>query len=78
MKMYYDKAVDAVDVVFKEGYSAKTIELSPEVFLDVDSKGTPLSLEIIGASKRYPKFEVEDIKFEFPLSSFIQKAVVAR
>lgn len=78
MKMYYDKAVDAVDIVFKEGYSAKTIELSPEVFLDLDNKGAPLSLEIIGASKKYPKFEVEDIKFEFPLSSFKPKVVGAR
>jgi len=78
MKMYYDKTVDAVDIVFKDGFSAKTIELSPEVMLDVDSKGTPLSLEIIGASKKYPKFEIKDLKFEFPLSAYQPKTVGTR
>lgn len=75
MKIYYDKTVDAVDILFKVGHSAKTIELAPEVLLDVDTKGTPLSLEIIGASKRYPKFEIEDINFELPLLNFKPKTV---
>ena len=78
MKMYYDKKVDAVDIIFKEGHSAKTIEISPEVLLDVDSKGTPLSLEIIGASKKYPKTEINDIDFKLSSSSYSQKPVGAR
>lgn len=59
MKIFYDKTVDALDVIFKEGKSAKTLELGKEILLDLDKSGTPISLEILGASKRYRKFEVD-------------------
>lgn len=58
MKLYYDTEVDAVDIEFKRGAVAETKELAPEVLLDVDKKGTPLSLEILGASKRYPQIDL--------------------
>lgn len=55
MKITYDKDVDALNITLKTGSVAKTMELSPEVFLDLDKNGNPLYLEIIGASERIGK-----------------------
>ncbi|MBI3495057.1 DUF2283 domain-containing protein [Candidatus Berkelbacteria bacterium] len=66
MKIYYDTQIDAVDIEFKKGTVAETKELSPEVMLDVDKKGNPLSLEILGASKRYPKIDFGTILVDLP------------
>lgn len=55
MKISYDKEADALNIEFKTGPVDKTMELSPEVFLDLDKKGNPLYLEIIGASERFGK-----------------------
>jgi len=66
MKIYYDTEVDAVDIEFKRGKVVQTKELTPEVLLDVDSKGTPLSLEILGASKRYPQIDFGKLLIDLP------------
>ena len=66
MKITYDPKVDALDVVFKEGKVKETREISAEVFLDVDEKGTPLSLEILGARKKYHPYPIKEISFELP------------
>lgn len=55
MKITYDKKVDSLNVTLKTGRVAKTIEVSPEIFLDVDSHGKPLYLEIVGASEKIGK-----------------------
>lgn len=54
MNIYYDPNVDALDVVFKKGDVSETREISTGVFLDVDKKGDPLSLEILDARRRLP------------------------
>lgn len=66
MKIYYETEVDAVNIEFNKGAVAETKELSPEVLLDVDKKGTPLSLEILGASKRYPQLDLGKILVDLP------------
>ena len=60
MKIFYDPKADAVDIVFKKGKVFKTREIGREMYLDLDKKGEPLSLEIIGVSER---FSVEDLKY---------------
>ena len=55
MKITYDKNVDALNITLKTGQVSKTVELSPEVFLDLDKNGNPLYLEIIGASQKIGK-----------------------
>lgn len=55
MKITYDKKVDALNVTLRNGIVAKTIEVAPEILLDVDKKGQPLYLEIIGASEKIGK-----------------------
>jgi len=59
MKITYDKKVDALNVEFKAGKVAKTLEIAPEIMLDLDKHGIPLYLEIIGASE---KIGVKDFK----------------
>jgi uncharacterized protein YuzE len=53
MKISYDKEVDALSIVFKEGKIKSTVEIAPEVILDVDSKNRPLYLEIIGLKEKF-------------------------
>jgi len=55
MKITYDKKVDALNLVLRTGRVAKTVEISPEVMLDLDKNGNPLYLEIIGASEKVGK-----------------------
>lgn len=54
MNISYDPKVDALDIVFKKGDVAESREISAGVFLDVDKKGDPLSLEILDARRRLP------------------------
>ena len=52
MKISYDKKVDALNVSLRSGRVSKTVEISPEVLLDLDKNGEPLNIEIIGASEK--------------------------
>lgn len=55
MKISYDKEADALNIVLKTGSVDKTVEVSSEIFLDLDKKGNPLYLEILGASEKIGK-----------------------
>ncbi len=55
MKITYDKSVDALNISLRGGVVAKTLEVAPEVMLDVDKKGNTLNIEIIGASEKIGK-----------------------
>ena len=61
MKISYDKEIDALNITFKEGRVSKTMEIAPEVILDVDSKNRPLYLEIIGLTEKFGKKAAEKI-----------------
>jgi len=66
MKINYDPKADALDIVFKKGIVHETRELGNEMFLDVDKKGNPLSLEILDSSKKLPKNESGEITLSIP------------
>jgi uncharacterized protein YuzE len=55
MKISYDKEADALNIELKTGPVDRTVEVSSEIFLDLDKKGNPLYLEILGASERLGK-----------------------
>ncbi len=55
MKISYDKEADALNIVLKSGPVNKTVEVSSEIFLDLDKKGNPLYLEILGVSEKIGK-----------------------
>jgi len=61
MEITYDSKADALNITFKEGEVEKTVEIAPEINLDLDKKGTPLYLEIIGASEKIGKKRVSEI-----------------
>lgn len=69
MKIHYDPKVDALDIVFKKGKVAETREIGPEILLDVDKKGDPLSLEILGAKERYKPLDLKNIQFKSPVEA---------
>lgn len=52
MKITYDKEVDALNVSIRPGAVAKTMEVAPEVLLDIDKKGRILNLEILGVREK--------------------------
>ena len=73
MKLTYDKTVDALNFTLKTGKVAKTLEVTPEIFLDVDKNGNPLYLEIIGISQKIGKSDFSKIDIggrSFRLPSF--------
>ena len=52
MRITYDKRANALNVSIQPGVVARTIEVAPEVLLDVDKKGRTLNLEILGAREK--------------------------
>ena len=69
MKISYDSEVDAINITFREGKVNRTIEIAPEINLDLDAKGRPLYLEIIGAREKLGKNNAE----EFTLRNIVSK-----
>lgn len=61
MKIIYDSYADALNITFKAGKVKKTLEIAPEILLDVDSKSKPLHLEILGVKEKLGKKGVEKI-----------------
>jgi len=61
MEITYDPKADALNITFKEGRVVKTVEIAPEINLDLDKKNNPLYLEIIGASEKIGRKRVSEI-----------------
>jgi uncharacterized protein YuzE len=61
MEITYDQKADALNITFKKGKVAKTREIAPEINLDLDKKGRPLYLEIIGAREKIGVKRVNEI-----------------
>jgi uncharacterized protein YuzE len=55
MKITYDKKVDALNVSLRSGTVAKTLEIAPEIMLDLDKNGNTLNIEILGATEKIGK-----------------------
>lgn len=60
MKVIFDSYADAINITFREGRVDRTIEIAPEVNLDLDKKGRPLYLEIVGATEKLGEESVEE------------------
>jgi len=75
MKISYDKSVDALNFSLRVGVVAKTLEIAPEVLLDVDKNGRPLYLEILGASEKIGKKNFDRVivgKKSFPVPVLVR------
>jgi len=61
MEITYDPKADALNITFKKGKVKRTVEIAPEINLDLDEKGNPLYLEIIGASEKIGRKKASEI-----------------
>jgi uncharacterized protein YuzE len=61
MRITYDKTVDALNLSLRSGVVAKTLEIAPEILVDLDKKGNTLNIEIIGASEKVGKKNFESV-----------------
>ena len=52
MKITYDKTVAALNVTLRRGAVEKTVEVAPDVMLDLDKKGNVLHVEVLGTGKK--------------------------
>ena len=55
MRVVYDPEVDILMVYLSDDRTrrAETKEVGPDVYMDVDSSGNPLQIEILSAKQRY-------------------------
>ncbi len=51
MRIDYDHQADAIYICLRDGEVEDTLEASKHVFVDVDSAGVPLELEILFAGR---------------------------
>jgi len=51
VKAWYDKSVDILYLLFKEGPSYEVIEADPDIHLELDEKGKIIGIEIWNARK---------------------------
>ena len=51
VKAWYDKDVDILYMLFKEGPSHEVIEADPDIHLEFDEKGEIMGIEIWNADK---------------------------
>jgi len=61
MKIVYDSKADALNIAFRDGKVKRTLEIAPEINLDVDARSRPLYLEIIGAKEKIGVHNTEEI-----------------
>jgi len=51
VRAWYDKSVDILYMLFKEGPSHEIIEADPDIHLELDEKGKIIGIEIWNAAK---------------------------
>lgn len=61
MEITYDSQADTLNITFKKGIVKKTVEIAPEINLDLDKNNAPLYLEIIGASEKIGRKKVNEV-----------------
>jgi uncharacterized protein YuzE len=62
MKINYDAAVDALSVTLRKGKVERTVEIAPEIMIDFDKEGRPLYLEILDATTKIGKVNMNSIQ----------------
>ena len=61
MEIIYDPKADSLNITFRDGRVKKTVEIAPEVLLDIDEKGKPLYLEIVGLRDKVGRRKATEI-----------------
>ncbi|MFH1170492.1 MAG: DUF2283 domain-containing protein [Candidatus Vogelbacteria bacterium] len=78
MKFHYDKKVDALYLRFNEERYYESDEVSPGIILDYNQKGKIIGLEVLDASKHFPRrFSSELKKKRLPVMLSFQAATAS-
>ena len=64
MKYTYDPMADAINITFKKGKVAETMEIAHGVLLDVDKGNQPLYLEILQVRERFGREQVGNLSLK--------------
>ena len=67
MKITYDKEADALAIWFQGVQSIKTIDVTEDIFVDVDSKGRLAGIEVLHASKKANLHALEEVAIQVQL-----------
>lgn len=77
MKYTYDPLADALLITFKKGKYKETKEITPYFNVDVDAKGSVLSVEILDAKKYVGAINLQSKeKTRFELAPYSKKKVL--
>jgi uncharacterized protein YuzE len=55
MKFHFDKQVDALYIRFNDKRYVESDQVSDDVIFDYDKQGLIIGIEVLNASKRFPK-----------------------
>lgn len=66
MQFIYDKEADAIAIWFKDVSPCRTIDLTDDIFMDVDENGKLAGIEVLHASEKANIFDFSRISIEFP------------
>ena len=66
MKISYDKEADAIAIWFKDVVPGKTVDLTEDIFMDLDENGKLAGIEILHASEKTNLMDFSKISLEFP------------
>ena len=66
MQIVYDKEADAIAIWFKGVVPSRTIDLTEDIFMDVDENGALAGIEVLHASEKASLIDFEKISVEFP------------
>ncbi|KKS33851.1 MAG: hypothetical protein UV22_C0041G0004 [Parcubacteria group bacterium GW2011_GWA2_42_35] len=73
MRFHYDKKIDALYIRFNENPYVESDEVKDGVIFDYDSRGKIIGIEILDASRKFPRrFKLEITKRKLPLSLVIE------
>jgi uncharacterized protein YuzE len=61
MQIDYDPHADALYILLREGAIDQTLEVGQHVYVDVDSDGIPLGLELLFAGRFADKAEMTSV-----------------
>jgi len=66
MQIIYDKEADAIAIWFKGVAPCKTVDLTDDIFMDVDENGKLAGIEVLHASEKANIMDFSKISVEFP------------
>ncbi len=75
MEWSYDRSVDALSITFiPNRESARTVEPIPGTLFDYDSAGHPIAVEVLDASRHFPKAALANLPLPVELISLTEAA----